>query len=73
MFAGSACSDPATARWTRKVGTVLRDHQGLLGQIFYNPFSADVLSINSAMCLLTCMVLLTAQMVPLAFVAVEWA
>ena len=40
--------------------------------IFYNPCSADVLSVVSAMCFPVWM-LLTAQMVPLAFVAVEWA
>ena len=31
IFAGSACSDPATARWTGKVGAVLRGRHGLLG------------------------------------------
>ena len=39
---------------------------------FYDPCSADVLSIVSAMCFPVCM-LLTTQMVPLAFIAVEWA
>ena len=72
MFAGSACSDPATARWTRKVGTVLRGRQGLLGQISTPGVLRTFLSIVSAMCFLVWL-LLTAQMVPLAFVAVEWA
>ena len=72
MFAGSACSDPATARWTRKVGTVLRGRQGLLGQISTTRVLRTFLSIDSAMCF-PVWLLLTARMIPLAFVAVEWA
>ena len=71
MFAGSACSDPATGRWTRKVKTVLRGRQGLLGQISTTHVVRTFLSIVSAMCFQVWL-LLTAQMVPLAFVAVEW-
>ena len=54
-----------------KVGAVLRDQHGLLGHFLRPGSPGGHVSFVSAMCFLVWM-LLTAKVVPVAFVAVEW-